>query len=81
MSDSLGSSVHGVLQARILQWVPFPSPGDLLDPGIEPGSLTLQADSLPSEPAGKLLRTLPGKINSDPRGAGKAGSQHLIKTP
>ena len=47
-----GSSVHGVLQARILQWVPFPSPGDLLDPGIEPGSLTLQADSLLSEPPG-----------------------------
>ena len=34
-----GSSVHGVLQARILEWVPFPSPGDLPDPGIEPTSL------------------------------------------
>ena len=33
---------------------PFPSPGDLPDPGIEPGSPTLQADSLPSEPPGKL---------------------------
>ena len=32
--------------------LPFPSPGDLLDPGIEPESLTLQADSLPSEPPG-----------------------------
>ena len=31
----------------------FPSPGDLLNPGIEPGSPTLQADSLPSEPLGK----------------------------
>ena len=30
--------------------LPFPSPGDLPDPGIEPGSLALQADSLPSEP-------------------------------
>ena len=30
--------------------LPFPSPGDLPDPGIEPGSLTLQADSLLSEP-------------------------------
>ena len=28
----------------------FPSPGDLLNPGIEPGSPALQADSLPSEP-------------------------------
>ena len=33
--------------------LPFPSPGDLPDPGIEPGSPALQADSLPSEPPGK----------------------------
>ena len=33
--------------------MPFPSPGDLPDPGIEPMSPALQADSLPSEPAGK----------------------------
>ena len=46
-----GSSVHGLLQAR-KYWsgLPFPSPGDLPDPGIEPGSLALQADILPSEP-------------------------------
>ena len=30
--------------------LPFPSPGDLLDPGIEPRSPALQADALPSEP-------------------------------
>ena len=30
--------------------VPFPSPGDLADPGSEPGSPALQADTLPSEP-------------------------------
>ena len=33
--------------------LPFPSPGDLPDPGIEPGSPALQADSLPVEPEGK----------------------------
>ena len=33
--------------------LPFPSPGDLPDPGIEPWSPVLQADSLPSEPPGK----------------------------
>ena len=33
--------------------LPFPSPGDLPDPGIEPVSPALQADSLPSEPLGK----------------------------
>ena len=34
--------------------LPFPSPGDLPDPGIEPRSPTLQADALTSEPPGKL---------------------------
>ena len=34
---------------------PFPSPGDLADPGIEPRSPALQADSLPSEPPGKPI--------------------------
>ena len=33
--------------------LPFPSPGDLPNPGIEPGSPVLQADALPSEPPGK----------------------------
>ena len=33
--------------------LPFPSPGDLPDPEIEPGSPALQADALPSEPPGK----------------------------
>ena len=41
--------------------LPFPSPGDLLDPGIEPRSPALQADALPSEP--------PGKPSSSPRAA------------
>ena len=33
--------------------MPFPSPGDLPHPGIEPGSPALQADALLSEPPGK----------------------------
>ena len=60
MSDSLypmdctlpSSSVHGILQVRVLEWLPFPSPGDLPDPGIKPRSSALQADSLPIEPLG-----------------------------
>ena len=35
-----GSAVHGILQARIMEWVAFPPPGDLPDTGIEPKSLT-----------------------------------------
>ena len=50
-----GSSVHGILQTRILEWVaiPFSRPGDLPNPGTDPGFPALQADFLPSEPPGK----------------------------
>ena len=50
-------TVHGILQARILEWVAFPSPGDLPSPGIKPRSPALQADSLPAEPQGKPKNT------------------------
>ena len=45
-----GSCVHGILQARILEWLAILFSGDLHDPGIEPGSPALQTDSLPFEP-------------------------------
>ena len=45
-----GSSVHGILQARILEWVAIPPPGDLPDPGIKPESLHWQVVSLPLVP-------------------------------
>ena len=48
------SSVHGILQARILEWAISPS-RDLPDPGIEPTAPTLQVNSLPLEPPGKPL--------------------------
>ena len=51
-----GSSDGEILQASVLEWVAFPSPGDLPDPGIEPGSPVFQADALSSEPPGKLAR-------------------------
>ena len=44
-----GSSVHGILQARILEWVAISFSRDLPDPGIESGSLGLHTDSLPTE--------------------------------
>ena len=44
--DLPSSSVHEISQARILEWVAIPSPGDLPNPGIQPTSLALQADSL-----------------------------------
>ena len=51
------SSVHGILQVRILEWVAMTSPGDLPDPGINPRSPALQEDSLPSEPSEKPKNT------------------------
>ena len=41
---------------------PFPSSGDLPNPGIEPSSPTLQADSLPAEPPGKPKNTGVGSL-------------------
>ena len=45
----------GFFRQEYWSGLPFPSPGDLADPGIEPRSPSLQADSLPSEPPGKNL--------------------------
>ena len=59
-----GSSVHGILQERILKWVSAPSPGDLPNPEIEPGSPAWQADSLPSEPQFKSKNILILNINN-----------------
>ena len=50
-----GSSVHGIFQTRIPEWLSFPSPGHLPGPGIKSRFPALQADSLPSEPPGKHL--------------------------
>ena len=51
------------LQARILKWVAFPSPGDLPNPGIELRSPILQADSLTSKPPRNLVK-FEGKKNA-----------------
>lgn len=51
--NALGSSVHGVLQVRTLDWVAICSSWDLSHPGIKPVSPALREDSLPSEPLEK----------------------------
>ena len=65
-----GSPPHGILQARILDWIVMPSSGgmgDLPNPGIEPRS-PLEEDSLPTEPPGKphLTHYNHSKINPKP---------------
>ena len=48
-----GSSVHGILQARILEWVEVPFTRRSSQPRIKPVSPSLQVDSLLSEPPKK----------------------------
>ena len=49
------SSVYGILQVRILEWVPFPSLEDLPNPGIEPTSPALAGSFFTTEPPGKPI--------------------------
>ena len=49
-------TVHGILQARILEWVAFPFSRGLSNPGTKSGSPALQADSLPTELSGKHMQ-------------------------
>ena len=56
-----GSSAHEFSRSAYWSGLPFPSPGDLPNPGIEPKSPALQANSLLSEPPGKLSEVLSRK--------------------
>ena len=70
-SLSISSSVHTILQVRILEWVSCPPPGDLPDPGIEPESPAapeLQVDSLPTEPPGKPINKSVAMLSGTPVG-------------
>ena len=54
--SQLGSSVHEIFQARILEWIAFPFPGDLSESGMDPvflASPALQVDSLPPSHLGR----------------------------
>ena len=51
--DYQAPSSMGFSRQEYWSGLPFPSLGHLPDPGIKPGSPTMQADSLPSEPPGK----------------------------
>ena len=48
------SSVHGIFQARVLEWLPFPSE-DLPDPGIEPASPILAGEFFTTRATWKAL--------------------------
>jgi len=60
----LGFSAHGRLQARILEWIAIPSPGDLLNPGIKPESLAssaLAVEFFTTRPPGKPQSGMVGR--------------------
>ena len=58
----IDSTVHGILQARILEWIAFSFSDDPHHPRIKPGSPVLQVDSLPAEPQGKPKNTGVGNL-------------------
>ena len=60
--DPMDYTVHGILQAEILEWVAFPFSRGSSNPGIKPRSLELQVDSLPAEPQGKSKNTGVGSL-------------------
>ena len=63
--NPMGSTVHGILQARILEWVAFPFSRGSPQPRNRMGSLALQADSLPTELSGKPhIHTTVFKMNN-----------------
>ena len=64
LCNPMDYTVHGILQARIVEWVAFPSPGNLPSTGIKPRSPALQVDSLPVEPPGKPNRLKEPKITT-----------------
>ena len=51
--DPMDYTVHGILQARIVEWVAYPFSSDLPNLGIYPGFPALQEDSLPTQLSGK----------------------------
>ena len=62
LCDPTDRIVHGILQARILEWVAFPFSRGSSNPGIEPRSPTLQEYSLPAEAQGKPRNTGVGSL-------------------
>ena len=53
VGDPMDYTIHGILQARILEWVAFPYSRGSSHPGIKPRHPTLKADSSPAEPPSK----------------------------
>ena len=66
LCDPMDYTVHGILQARILERIAFPFSRGFANPRIEPRSLALQGDSLLVEPQGKPKNTGVGSLSLSP---------------
>ena len=60
-----GFSVHGILQARILEWVATPSSRGSPDPGVKRSSASQVTVSLPTKPPGKPDGDIPGNYSAN----------------
>ena len=56
LCDPMDYTVHGILQARTLEWVAFPFSRASSQPRVPPKSPALQVDSLPAEPEGMCVK-------------------------
>ena len=63
LCDPMDYIIHGILQARILEWVTFPGSRGSSQPRDQPRSPALQVDSLPAEPQGKPKSTGVGNLS------------------
>ena len=63
LCDSMDYTIHGILQAGTLEWVPFAFSRDLPNPRIKPRPPPLQVDPLPAEPQGKPKNTGVGSLS------------------
>jgi len=83
LCDPMNYTVHGILQARILEWVALPISKDLPNPGSKPRSPTLQADSFPVEPQGspKLERQKPEREDKTGKEIANHFSILALRTP
>ena len=68
----------GFSRQKYWSGLPFPSPGDLPNPGIEPGSPALQADALSSEPPGKQETWVQSLDREDPLEKGMATQSSIL---
>ena len=76
-----GSSVHGISQARILEWVAISFSRDLSDPGIKPTPPALAGGFFITEPPGKPKDALNSFVNMNEHPEAARYSERAIETP